>query len=54
MIRNIIGILLIVFAIGLLAMDPMKNWLIADVAQQNSINNFDRDQIIANQDADVG
>lgn len=53
MIRNIIGVLLIVFAIALLALDPLKNRMIENVANQNSINNISREQIVSNQDADV-
>lgn len=48
--RTVLGILLIIVAIGLFAMDPVKNYMIRQGTEQNTVANIDRETILANQD----
>lgn len=48
-----LGVFLIIIAIGLLAMDPVKNWMIERGTSQNTIGNLTREQIESNMNADV-
>ena len=52
-IQVILGVILIIVALGLLAMDPVKNWMIERGTSQNTIGNLTREQIEANMNADV-
>ena len=52
-IQIILGIVLIIIAAGLLAMDPIKNWMIERGVNQNTIANLTREDIEANMNADV-
>lgn len=51
--RVFIGILLILFALGLFAMDPIKNKIIEDRTEENTVGNLTREQIQANEQAEV-
>lgn len=51
--RTILGILLIVVAGVLLAMDPLKNYMIQRAQEQNAISNLSVEQIKKNKEADV-
>lgn len=51
--RTFLGILLILIAVILLAIDPIKNYLIERGSEQNTVSNLTREQIEANQNADV-
>lgn len=48
-----LGVLLIIIAVGLLAMDPIKNWMIERGTSQNTIGNLTREDIESNMTADV-
>lgn len=48
-----LGVLLIIIAVGLLAMDPIKNWMIERGTSQNTIGNLTREDIESNMNADV-
>lgn len=52
-IQTLLGVLLIVIALGLLAIEPLKNWKIEQGTTINAIGNFTRDQIAQNELADV-
>lgn len=52
-IRTIIGVILILAAVVLLAIEPAKNYLIQRGSSQNTVSNLTREQIEANQLADV-
>lgn len=52
-IQVILGVILIVIAVGLLAMDPIKNWMIEQGTNQNTIGNLTREDIESNMTADV-
>lgn len=51
--RTILGIILIIVALGLFAMNPIKDYLIEQGAQGNAIGNLTREQILENQNRDV-
>lgn len=51
--RTILGCLLILVAIGLLALNPIKDYLIAKGSQTNTVANLTREDIERNQNADV-
>lgn len=51
--RTILGIILIVIAMVLFAMDPIKDHMIEQGAQANSIGNLTREQVLENQNRDV-
>ena len=48
-----LGVFLIIIALGLLAMDPVKNWMIERGTSQNTIGNLTREDIESNMNADV-
>lgn len=49
----ILGVLLIIVAVGLLAMDPIKNYIIEQGSTQNTVANLTREQIESNLTTDV-
>ncbi|MBG9982917.1 class A sortase [Aerococcaceae bacterium DSM 111020] len=51
--RTILGVILIVIALGLFAMNPLKNYLIARGSQANTVANLTREDIIANSNRDA-
>ena len=51
--RTFLGILMILIALGLLAINPVKDYLIARNTEANTVGNITREQIEANQQADV-
>lgn len=51
--RTFLGVLLILFALGLLALNPIKDRMIANRTEANTIANIDRDRIRAGQEAEV-
>ncbi|HFI0462771.1 TPA: class A sortase [Streptococcus suis] len=51
--RTFLGILLILFALALFAMDPLKNYMIQRAQTQNAIGNLSLEQVQRNQAADV-
>ncbi|MGX7078008.1 class A sortase [Globicatella sanguinis] len=51
--RTFLGVMLILFAIALLAMDPIKNYMIKRGQTQNAIGNITAEQIQKNKLADV-
>lgn len=51
--RTTLGVLLILFAIGLFALDPIKNHMIRQGTETNQVANFTREQIVENEQADV-
>lgn len=51
--QTLLGVMLIIVALGLLAIEPMKNWKIEQGTTINAIGNFTRDQIAQNELADV-
>lgn len=48
-----LGVLLIIVAFGLLAMDPIKNYMIERGSTQNTVSNLTREQIESNLASDV-
>lgn len=52
-IRTLLGVILILFAVGLLALDPIKNHMIRQGTETNQVANFTREQIEQNETADV-
>lgn len=48
-----LGVLLIIVAFGLLAMDPIKNFMIERGSTQNTVSNLTREQIESNLASDV-
>lgn len=52
-IRLVLGIILILVAVGLLAINPIKNHLIAQRTENNTVRNVTRDQIVENNQANV-
>ena len=48
-----IGVLLILFALALLSLNPIKNYLIAKNSQAITASSLTREQILANQQKDV-
>lgn len=51
--RMFFGILLILVAVGLLALDPIKSYIIEQGSTQNAVGNLTREQIETNQSVDV-
>ncbi len=51
--RTILGVILIVVALGIFAMNPLKNYMIAKGSQANTIANLTREEIIANSERDA-
>ncbi|UUX33796.1 class A sortase [Fundicoccus culcitae] len=51
--QTILGVILIIIAAALLAIDPIKNQIIRQGSEQNQIGNLTREEVIANQDRDV-
>ncbi|XJS10129.1 class A sortase [Aerococcaceae bacterium WGS1372] len=51
--RTVLGVLLILVAVALLAIEPAKNFLIQRGSSQNSVSNLTREQIESNQLAEV-
>lgn len=51
--RTVLGVLLILVAIGLFAMEPLKNYLIERAQSQNSIGNITLEDIQRNRNANV-
>lgn len=51
--RTIMGVILILIAIGLFALDPIKDYMISQGTQANAIGNLTREDILANQNKDV-
>lgn len=51
--RTFFGVLLILFAIGLFAMDPLKNYMIQRAQTQNAIGNLSLEQVQRNREAEV-
>lgn len=51
--QGFIGILLILVALVMFAMDPLKNYLIKKESAANQVGNLTREEILRNQQADV-
>lgn len=51
--RTLLGVILILAAVVLLAIEPAKNYLIQRGSSQNTVSNLTREQIEANQQAEV-
>lgn len=51
--RTVLGVILILVAIALLAIEPAKNYLIQRGSQQNTVSNITREQIESNQQVEV-
>ena len=51
--RMFLGFLLILVAVGLFAMNPIKDWMIAHGSEQNTVGNFTREMIEANNKKEV-
>lgn len=51
--RTFFGIVLILIAVGLLALDPIKNYMIERGSNQNTVSNLTREQIESNQNVEV-
>lgn len=48
--RTVLGVILIIVALGLFALDPIKNYMIRQGTEQNTVANIDRETILANQE----
>lgn len=52
--QTVLGVILILIALVLLAMDPIKNHMIRNGSQQNQIGNLTREEVVSNQEREVG
>ncbi|MGO4937602.1 class A sortase [Fundicoccus sp. Sow4_H7] len=51
--QTVLGVLLILVALALLAIDPIKNHIIRQGSQQNQIGNLTREEVLMNQEREV-